>query len=320
MPSLDLNLVVVLHALLQERNVTRAGERVGLSQPGASAALARLRRHFDDPLLERVGTIYELTPLAQALRSQVAETVANLQLVLSARPGFDPKRAEREFTIQCSDSVLYLLGPALVRAVTAAAPAVTLDLQPVDPRFLFDPPAAVRDVDVLILPRGLFTSTTEIDGADLYEDRWVCVTSQGNHAVGNTLTKAEVAAARWVVSFRRPPLTSPIDAALAALGIDRRSTVKIQSLTMLHRMVAGTDLLVLAHEMVVGDLTAQGLRRVELPVVLPSIREAAWSHPSHRLDPGHRWLLAMIRQASLEVRRPSTSPSPDALATVPPAY
>lgn len=300
LPSLDLNLVVVLHALLEERNVTRAGERVGLTQPGASAALARLRRHFDDPLLERVGTTYELTPLAQALRGQVAEAVAGLKLVLSARPGFDPKRSAREFTIQCSDSVLYLLGPPLVREVTTAAPAVTLDLQPVDARFAVDPSAAARDTDVMIVPRGLFT-TTEIDSVDLYEDRWVCVTSRDNRAVGDSLTAAEVGAARWVVSFRNPPLNSPTDVALAALGIDRRNVVKIQSLAMLHRMVAGTDLLVLAHEMVAGDLAAQGLRRVGLPVALPPIIEAAWSHPSHRLDPGHRWLLGLIRSAGRHV-------------------
>lgn len=303
LPSLDLNLVVVLHALLEERNVTRAGERVGLSQPGASAALARLRRHFGDPLLDRVGTFYELTPLAQALRTQVAETVADLHLLLSARPDFDPLRSVREFTIQCSDSVVALLGTALVRAVTRASSGVTLNLQSLDSRFIQDPATAMRALDIMIAPRGLFTAP-DIDSVDLYEDHWICVASQDNHTVGDVLSAAEATAARWVVSFRDPPMNSPADAALAALGIDRRHTVKTQSLTMLHRLVAGTDLLVLAHESVAGDLAAQGLRRIELPGALPPVLEAAWSHPSHRLDPGHRWLLDLVRRISRDIGAP----------------
>ena len=314
LPSLDLNLVVVLRALLEERNVTRAGERVGLSQPGASAALARLRRHFNDPLLERVGTVYELTPLAQALRDQVTDTVAALHLLLSARPDFDPVRSTREFTIQCSDSVLSLLGPALVRAVTTAASGVTLNLQPLDFRFALEPIATIRAIDIMIAPRGFFTAP-DIDSVDLYEDHWVCVTSQDNHTVSDSLTALEVAAARWVVSFRDPPMNSPADAALAALGIDRQHTVKIQNLALLHRMVAGTELLVLAHELVAGDLSAQGLRRVELPVTLPPVLEAAWSHASHRLDPGHRWLLDLLRRVGQDVGRPA--PSPSAIAALP---
>ena len=74
--SADLNLLVALDALLQERNVTRAGARIGVSQSAMSSALSRLRRQFDDELLIRVGTRYELTPLAQVLTGRVAEVLA----------------------------------------------------------------------------------------------------------------------------------------------------------------------------------------------------------------------------------------------------
>ena len=296
LPSLDLNLVVVLHALLEERNVTRAGERVGLSQPGTSAALARLRRHFDDPLLQRVGTTYQLTPLASALQVQVADTIRRLHLVLTARPDFDPATSDREFVIQCSDSVLTLLGPSLVREVTSKAPAATIDIQPLDIRFAHDPLLAVRDLDIMIAPRGFF-SAPELHHVELYRDRWICVASIDNRTVGDALSPEEIENARWVVAFRDPPMNSPADSALAAIGIDRRSAVKVQSLTSLHRMVAGTDLLVLAHERIVGDLVAQRLRRIDLPIALPPIVETAWSHPSRQLDPGHHWLMEMINRA-----------------------
>jgi DNA-binding transcriptional LysR family regulator len=304
LPSLDVNLVIVLQALLEERNVTRAGKRLGLSQPGASAALARLRRHFDDRLLERVGGNYELTPLASALQPQVQEIIQRLQLVLDARPDFDPATSQRKFVIQCSDSVQSLLGPHLVRALTSAAPRASLDIQPLDSRSVNDPVSTARDIDVMIVPRGLFTAPA-LGTAELYRDHWVCVASTSNTSVGDAVTATEIAEARWVVSFRDPPLNSPADAALAALGIDRRGTVQMQNLSMLHRMVVGTDLLVLAHERLAGDLGAQGLRRVDLPLVLPPIIETAWWHPGRQLDLGHRWLLETLHTAAAEISQPA---------------
>ncbi|MFB4295151.1 LysR family transcriptional regulator [Actinomadura sp. NTSP31] len=132
LPSLDLNSIVVLHALLEERNVTRAGERLGMSQPGTSAALGRLRRHFNDPLLEREGGQYVLTPLAQGLYDQLGRMLDDLQRLLAAQPRFDAATAERRFVVQCSDAVLTVLGPRLVAAVARAAPGVSLDFRGVN--------------------------------------------------------------------------------------------------------------------------------------------------------------------------------------------
>ena len=307
LPSLDLNLVVVLHALLEERNVTRAGERIGLSQPGTSAALARLRRHFDDPLLERIGSTYELTPLAQALRERLGGTLDQLQDLLRAQPAFDPDVADRRFVIRCSDSVLAVLGPRLVAAVSRAAPRVRLDFQALDPTFTADPLAALRDVDLLVVPRGLF-SAPELPSAELYRDRWVCVTWQGNSSVGDRLENADLAGARWVMPFRSLPLASPADAALTALGIDRQCAVRVENFAVLSRLVVGTDLLVLAHGRLAGDLAVSDLRQVDLPVALPPIVETAWWHPSRQLDPGHRWLLDLVMSESAALDQPTPLP------------
>ena len=308
LPSLDLNPVVVLHALLEERNVTRAGERVGLSQPGTSSALARLRRHFDDPLLERVGTVYELTPLAQALRSELGSTMEQLQRVLAAQPRFDPATTERRFTVACSDAVLTVLGPGLVAAVSRAAPHVSLDLRSLDARVATDPLAVLRDLDVLVVPRGLF-SLPDVPSVELYRDRWVCATWRGNTTVGQRLSLADVGRARWVMPFQELLMASPADAALATLGVDRHCAVRVESFSVLDRLVVGTELLVLFHERLAGELTAHDLRVVELPVALPPIIETAWSHPSRQLDPGHRWLLDVLTEVSATLDQPTTSPS-----------
>lgn len=295
LPALDLNLIVVLHALLEERNVTRAGERVGLSQPATSAALARLRRHFDDPLLERSGSHYALTPVAHGLRAELGDTVERLTRLLTAQPRFAPESSTRCFRVHCSDSVLTVLGPALVTAVHSAAPQVQLDIRPVDAEIIHDPHAVLGDTDALVMARGLLS---DLPSLDLYADRWVCVAWEGNTVTPAVLSAADVPRTRWIVPFGPSPLASPADAHLAALGLDRHSAVTVQSFTALGRLVIGTDLLALVHERVLRTSPDVPLRRVTLPAPMPELHQAAWWHPSRQLDPGHRWLLGMLADAA----------------------
>src|SRR5918998_6688029 len=99
----DLNLLVSLRALLEEANVSRAAQRMGVGQPAMSSALARLRRHYKDELLLRVGREFELTPQARLLLPQVRQTVALMELALGAEEIFDPATSSRAFTILASD-------------------------------------------------------------------------------------------------------------------------------------------------------------------------------------------------------------------------
>jgi DNA-binding transcriptional LysR family regulator len=228
--------------------------------------------------------------------------------VLRAQPRFDPATAERRFVLRCSDSVLTVLGPRVVSAVTRAAPRVSLDFRALDATFVADPLSALREIDILVAPRGLF-SAPEVPGVELYRDRWVCATWRANSAVGDRLTTDDLARARWVMPFRQLPMNSPADAALAALGVDRQCAVRVENFAILSRLVVGTDLLVLFHQRLAGDLGAQDLREVELPVELPPITETAWSHPSRQLDPGHRWLLDVLAAEGAELPQPGASPS-----------
>jgi DNA-binding transcriptional LysR family regulator len=112
--GVDLNLLPALDALLAERNVTRAAERMSLGQPAMSAVLARLRKHFGDPLLVREGRGLVLTTLAASLVAPVQEAMAATEAVLGARPPFDPRTDARSFTLVGSDYVaLVLLRPLM---------------------------------------------------------------------------------------------------------------------------------------------------------------------------------------------------------------
>ena len=103
--NLDLNLLVVLDALLVEESVSKTAERLNLTQPAISNALARLRHHFQDDLLVRLGRQLVPTPLAQTLRDPVRDALLQIQSIADARPSFDPKTEQRQFTIVSSDYV-----------------------------------------------------------------------------------------------------------------------------------------------------------------------------------------------------------------------
>src|ERR1700712_4531405 len=121
--NLDLNLLVSLDALLDQRGVTRAARQLGLSQPALSASLARLRRHFGDDLLTRVGNEDRLPPRAGQLKPRVRLALEGVERVFTAQPEFDPAQSTREFSVLTSDYAAALLGGALAELFTAEAPA-----------------------------------------------------------------------------------------------------------------------------------------------------------------------------------------------------
>src|SRR6266849_11222406 len=123
----DLNLMVALKALLEEGNVTKAGAKIGKSQPTMSTALARLRRHYQDELLVRVGRDYELTPFARALVPTVQQTLNSVELALDAGRRFDPATSRHTFLLTASDYAISVLGEPLLRRVSGVAPGIRLD-------------------------------------------------------------------------------------------------------------------------------------------------------------------------------------------------
>ena len=150
--GIDLNLLAVLGALLEHRNVTRAGERLSLSQPAMSGALARLRQHFGDELLVRSGREYQLTPMASGLLPAVREALGQVEQTLSVPAEFDPATSLRRFSIAISaQSILALSG--LLRRVHEMAPGVQLDTWPITTT-LMETGHSLLGYDVLIGPAG----------------------------------------------------------------------------------------------------------------------------------------------------------------------
>lgn len=298
--SLDLNLLTALHALLEERNVTRAGERIGLSQPAMSGSLARLRRHFGDELLVRVGNGYELTPLGAALRDHAALTVTMVRRVFTAQPGFDPASSEREFTLVASDYAIAVLGEELTARLNSAAPGVRVHFRLISTGAVDDIDTTLRSVDGLFMPHGFITDQPSLD---LYTDRWVCVAAADNPGVGAELTMADLDRLPWATTFRGATAYASAARQLSMLGVEPRVEAMVDNFQSLPFLVAGTDRIALMQERLARRMArVADLRVLPCPYDAVPVLEAFWYHPTHHSDPGHAWLRGVLTEAGRRVQ------------------
>jgi DNA-binding transcriptional LysR family regulator len=292
--NLDLNLLLSLRALLGERNVTRAAAVLGLSQPAVSAALARLRRHFGDELLVRVGNRYELTPLAVRLVDRAESAVAGIERVFSVAPDFDPAATTREFTLLVSDYATSVLGPALAAAFTRAAPNARLRLCPHRPEDIAGVTERLRTVDGLLLPHGFIDDMPYLD---LYDDTWVVIVAAGNERVGEQITLEDLRVLPWITVYHRPTAFTPAAQQLRVHGIEPLAQVVVESFLPIPDLVAGTDRVALLQGRLAARLCPDdGLRVLPCPFAAAPLVEAMWWHPMYDSDPAHRWLRGLLTE------------------------
>ncbi|MGH3151766.1 MAG: LysR family transcriptional regulator [Streptosporangiaceae bacterium] len=298
--GIDLNLLVALDALLAERNVTRAASRVGLSQPGMSNTLARLRKLFGDPLLVREGLTLVPTPRAEALRQPIQEALSLIQQALDDRPGFDPARDHVTLTVSCSDySLLMLIGP-LVRRLAAAAPGLTIQVLP-------RVPDAVRllregEADLVIEPAEIMPGVT-LPSLRLFADRWLCCVWEGNSEVGERMTlETYLRLGHLVYSGVRGHPVSMVDTYLTQASVARRIEFTVESFLLAPFLLQGTDLVAVVPERAAAHLRrTAAVRFLEPPLPLPPITEMLWWNPRHTMDPAHAWLRARIAEIAAEL-------------------
>ncbi|MGR6918492.1 LysR family transcriptional regulator [[Actinomadura] parvosata] len=295
--SLDLNLLVALRALLEERNVTRAGLRVGLSQPAMSAALARLRHHFSDQLLVRQGSRYELTPLGTALLAPAATASAMLERLFASRADFQPATEQHEFTLLSSDYGIAVFGVRLARLLHREAPGVRLHFRHVTSEIVEHAGTALSGVDGMLMPHGVVSG---LPAVELYRDEWVCLVADDHPEVGERLTMDDLARLPWVIYQR--PFDAPVTRQLTMLGLDPYVDVTVQSFQLLPALVAGTRRVAMIQRRLADLLRDLApVRVLPCPFEAVSLREALWWHPVHTHDAAHVWLREMAARVAADL-------------------
>lgn len=302
MRRLDLNLLRALDVLLDERHVTRAAARLQLTQPAASAALARLREALADPLLARGKGGLVLTPRALELAPRVRALLQEAEALVARPQRFAAATSAHRFALAATDYVQILLEPWLAQ-LAQEAPQVDLALLAVDSERL-----AVRmergEVDLAVLnlqrtPPGLRSRTA-------LTERFVVIGRKDHPRLRHALTPQAFCALEHVlVSPRGGSFSGPTDEALAARGLKRRVRLSVQGFGQVPALVAASDLIAVYPERLAARC-ADRLRIVAPPVPIPGFTMVAAWHERAQHDPAHQWLRESVHAA---LRQPLTAPA-----------
>jgi DNA-binding transcriptional LysR family regulator len=298
----DPSALLALHVLLQERHVTRAGRRLGLSQSSMSHRLARLRAAFDDALFVRDGTTLIPTARAAAMAEPLAEALRALENATHTGTTFDPRRERFALRVLLPD-LLAPVAPALGRALASHAPGLALELAPLAGDL--DRELAAATPSVALGPahffRGSLVTTT------VAELTFGVVGRQGHPALRRPLTLERWLAHPHVVVRVGNDADNPLTESLAALGLARRIGLVAPSYLAGLFALTDEDLLLNAPRPLVHLAAARlGLKVRDAPIALPSVRFVLAFHARHQRDPAHRWardhLAAELRQKLGKVR------------------
>jgi len=292
--AFDLNLLVVFDGLIQERSVTRAGRKLGISQPALSHALNRLRYLLKDQLFIRTPQGMVPTPRAEQLALPLRQALADMQRALEP-VAFVPAEASRRFAIAVNNYAAIVLAAPLVAAVFAAAPLLQLDLRPsgtLDVLELLDH----GDLDIAI---GTFDEVGErFATAKLPEDEFVAVMRRAHPAGRRPLSTASFGALRHAAISSSGDDTGFIDRSLATQGTKRRIELRLPYLSA-GSVLAKSDFVATLSRRVARALTRDAaLELRELPFRSPSVHTSLLWHRRFDGHPAHRWLRDLIVSVS----------------------
>jgi DNA-binding transcriptional LysR family regulator len=293
--ALDLNLLVVLDALLSERHVTRAGKRLGLSQPATSNALERLRRMFDDPLLQRTPTGLELTPRARALREPLAGLLRGVSSLVSPST---VELASIEQTVRLSVAdygVSAFVGP-LLASIARRAPGIELVCLPWSGA---DDAHAAIEAGSLDLALSVLAPSS-LRFRPLLHETYV-VAMRERHPAGKLTLARWLAYPHIVVSGRGSPV-GPLDAVLAEHGQRRRVGVVVPNFLAVPSLLAQSDLIALVPERLAR--LSRGIVWSKPPLPVPGFDVALVWHPRSDADPALAFVRDELARLAGETRSP----------------
>jgi DNA-binding transcriptional LysR family regulator len=286
----DLNLLVALAALLDERHVSRAADRIGLSQPATSRALQRLRRTLDDELLVRTRDGYQLTPRAERIQRELGGILPRLE-VLFGTEGFDPQAATDSFRLMGTDFTTSVLGPGLSRRLFREAPGASMTFKQWH-NGVFD----VVSHGLVDLAFVAVSTDPELRSELLFDERFVCLMSATNPlADRETLSLEEFLGAAHVMVDVLQGEQSAVDRRLTELGRHRTAALSVPYHTAAVLAVPGTRLVATLPTRLVSTLDDPGLRVVKAPAEVEPMPYLMMWHPRLDDDPAQRWLRDLVR-------------------------
>lgn len=287
----DLNLLVVFEAVLAEASISRAANRLNLSQPAVSNALARMRKATGDRLFVRLGNAMAPTPYAQGIADPVRQALAAIRVSLGASQEFDPASSRRGFSIYLTDLGEAFFLPRLLERLNRVAPGVRLRTLPMPMDVAETAENALRNGDVDLAIGNLPDLGAGFYVQRLFRDRYVCMVRRDHPAIGERITPRQFAAASHAIVTPGGWGHGIIERTLIAQGLEQRITLRMQNFLVLVSIVATTDMVAIVPHSVGSQLSRHhAVRLLPLPISIPAfdVRQC-WQERFHN-DRGSRWL------------------------------
>jgi DNA-binding transcriptional LysR family regulator len=295
----DLNLLPVFVALMEERNVTRAAERLGITQPALSNTLNRLRETMRDPLFIRERYGMKPTELAEEMAPVIAEALARLDEVILRQQDFDPASAERLFTIAPNDYVEFVLVPPVVARLREVAPGIRLKLTPFGSDFV---ETGVTSGTTAMAIGRLVDPPDNVVVQHIMDDGLACVVRADHPEIGDSLSKEQFERLRHVNMLPPGRLRVGLFQPLERQGLKREVAVSVTHFLSIPELVAVTDYCTTLPVQICRRIAKdRRLKVLASPVDLGTFPvQMAW-HVRYRNDPAHRWLRSLIGEVAKEI-------------------
>lgn len=308
--EINVHLLKCLEALVSERHVTRAAERMGMSQSGMSTALAKLRRLFADQILVRTSRGMILSERAAEIAGAARRAVHEIDRALEGPAGFDISTARNDFRVMASDYVGRMLLPTVMRTCLETAPGINLTVVPPQPSRIREA-LANSEVDIVV---GFFHDISEgLYQTSIMEEPLVCLARVGHPRIGARPSFEDYAREEHVYFGSPPTFISSVEIViehtLRPLGINRVVRANLPSLAMVPQLIAGTDMLATLPERLAHSFAAHyAVRVVPLPFDAGLLKVRAIWHERMHASNAHKWLRQAFQDAGrLVIREPLPS-------------
>jgi DNA-binding transcriptional LysR family regulator len=298
--KINLNLLVALAALLDEKSVKGAAARTRVTQSAMSHSLRQLRQIFDDELLVRTGKGMQLSPLAERIRPSLQQSLSQLHSEVLVGHTFEPATSARTFRISAADYPAAVLGPRLVQSIQSSAPQVCIEFEP-EVRIRHTDDLAEGNFDLVIA--GAVPQEAGTERMPLFTDSFCCAVRRDHPRAKRETLDLETYCSmpHAVISLGGSRGPTWVDEVLAEHGLVRRIAVYTRHFMLAPLLVARGDLLITGPRLLLEPpAEALGLQIFEPPLALPSFTYHAIWHVRFSADPGHRWLRDRLSESAAE--------------------
>ena len=300
--NLDLNLLLVFDAIMQDRQVSKAAIRIGRTQSAVSHSLKKLRAIFNDDLFVRTAGGMGPTPLAIELSEPISSALADIQSVLDSHLDFNPKISKRHFNIGIYDFTSFQFLPTIIEKLRSLAPNATLQGHHVSEDNVFNL-LRTGQIDCAIL--GNVTNVPEgIISEDILTEKFMCAVDKNNPILGKPITLEAYLSFPHLHIARDKMSVGQADIELEKIGLKRTIMSIIPHYLVVPQIISGTDLIVTIGEGALIDFAeSNGLKLFTPPISMSDMAFTLLTDQRAKLDPGNIWLCDIIRQRAEELRK-----------------